>query len=155
MRMSDQSERVHEDGSGTSRVWTFAKGGDEYIRVADTWPLNPKGEILLGLKVEDRFAVANVARSVAVPGIAFAEWGPGDMAWSLKLTVDHAKPYPPAMHEMRAKVFSAVKANKTFFLDGVRLPSIAANLKEEIMIGSGDEATANAGRKLTNRGMPW
>ena len=144
-------------GSGSqgyaSQIWGIS--GDEYIRVADTWPLNPKGEILLGLKVEDRFAVANVARSVAVPGIAFAEWGPGDMVWSLKLTVDHAKPYPPAMLEMRAKVFSAVKANKKVFLDGVRLPSIAANLKEGIMIGSGDEATANAGRKLTNRGMPW
>ncbi|MCC6392819.1 MAG: hypothetical protein IT167_19635 [Bryobacterales bacterium] len=144
-------------GSGSqgyaSQIWGIS--GEQYIRVADTWPLNPKGEILLGLKVEDRFAVANVARSVAVPGIAFAEWGPGDMSWSLKLTVDHTKPYPPAMLEMRGKVFQAVKANKKFFLDGVRLPTIQANLKEGIMIGSGDEATANAGRRLTKRAMPW
>jgi 4-hydroxy-2-oxoheptanedioate aldolase len=144
-------------GSGSqgyaSQIWGIP--ADQYIRVADTWPLNPEGEILLGLKVEDRFAVANVARSVAVPGIAFSEWGPGDMAWSLKLTVDHSKPYPPAMLEMRAKVFSAVKANKKFFLDGVRLPTIESNLKEGIMIGSGDEATANAGRRITKREMPW
>ncbi len=144
-------------GSGSqgyaSQIWGIP--GERYIRVADTWPLNPEGEILLGLKVEDRFAVANVARSVAVPGIAFAEWGPGDMSWSLKLTADHSKPYPPAMLEMRAKVFSAVKANKKFFLDGVRLPTIEANLKEGIMIGSGDEAAANAGRRITKRAMPW
>ncbi len=144
-------------GSGSqgyaSTIWGVS--GDDYIKLADTWPLNPKGEILLGLKVEDRFAVANVAKSVAVPGIAFAEWGPGDMAWSLKLTVDHSKPYPAEMLAMRAKVFQAVKANKKFFLDGVRVGSIAANLKEGIMIGSGDEAAAAAGRKLTKRGMPW
>lgn len=144
-------------GSGSqgyaSQIWGVS--GEQYIRMADTWPVNRKGEILLGLKVEDRFAVANVSRSVATPGIAFAEWGPGDMAWSLKLTIDHSKPYPPAMLEMRSKVFAAVKANKKFFLDGVRLPTVEANLKEGIMIGSGDEATANAGRKLTKRGMPW
>lgn len=144
-------------GSGSqgyaSQIWGIS--GDDYLRVADPWPLNPKGEILLGLKVEDRFAVANVARSVAVPGIAFAEWGPGDMAYSLKLTIDHSKPYPPAMLEMRAKVFSAVKANKKFFLDGVRVATIGANLKEGIMIGSGDEAAANAGRRLAQRAMPW
>ena len=59
------------------------------------------------------------------------------------------------MLELRAKVFSAVKANKKFFLDGVRLPTIETNLKDGIMIGSGEEAAANAGRKITKRGMPW
>ena len=29
--MNDRPERVQEDGSDTSRVWTFAKGGDELI----------------------------------------------------------------------------------------------------------------------------
>lgn len=144
-------------GSGSqgyaSGIWGIS--GEEYIRRADVWPLNPEGEILLGLKVEDRIAVANVEHSVAVPGIAFAEWGPGDMAWSLKLKVDHTKPYPPEMLAMRAKVFSAVKANKKFFLDGVRVGTIAENLREGIMIGSGEEAAAAAGRKLTKRGMPW
>ena len=36
-----------------------------------------------------------------------------------------------------------------------RLPTIESNLKEGIMIGSGDEATANAGRRITKREMPW
>jgi len=144
-------------GSGSqgyaSRIWGIS--GEDYIRRADVWPLNPEGEILLGLKVEDRFAVANVDRSVAVPGIAFAEWGPGDMAWSLKLKVDHTKPYPPEMLAMRMKVFNAVKANKKFFLDGVRVGTIEKSLREGIMIGSGDEAAAAAGRKLSKRAMPW
>lgn len=29
--MSDRPERAQEDGSDTSRVWTFAKGGDELV----------------------------------------------------------------------------------------------------------------------------
>src|SRR3979411_3345994 len=56
---------------------------EEYMDKADVWPLNPNGEILLGLKLEDKYALANVQENTKVPGIAFAEWGPGDMAISL------------------------------------------------------------------------
>ena len=47
------------------------------------WPLNPKGELLLGLKLEDKYALENAEANAKVPGVAFAEWGPGDMAFSL------------------------------------------------------------------------
>ena len=40
-------------------------------------PLNPDGEIFLGLKIENKRALNNVEATVRVPGIAFAEWGPG------------------------------------------------------------------------------
>ena len=45
-------------------------------------PLNPEGEIFLGLKIENKRALSNVEATARVPGIAFAEWGPGDMALS-------------------------------------------------------------------------
>ena len=64
-----------------ARIWGIS--ADEYAEKADVWPLNPKGELLLGLKLEDKYALANAEQNLKVPGIAFAEWGPGDMALSL------------------------------------------------------------------------
>ena len=45
--------------------------------------MNPDGELLFGLKIENPRADANVETSVRVPGIAFAEWGPGDHGFYL------------------------------------------------------------------------
>src|SRR5437763_2973437 len=61
-------------------IWGLSNA--EYLEKADPWPLNPDGELLLGLKIENRRALANVERTLQVPGIAFAEWGPGDMGLS-------------------------------------------------------------------------
>src|SRR5687767_7387884 len=48
-------------GSGSqgfaSQIWGIP--GAEYLRRADVWPLNKEGEILLGVKIEDRHALAN------------------------------------------------------------------------------------------------
>ena len=55
----------------------------EYMRIAEPWPMNPDGELLFGLKIENPRADANVETSVRVPGIAFAEWGPGDHGFYL------------------------------------------------------------------------
>ncbi len=47
---------VGQRGSGgqdsAAAVWGLST--DEYLRRADVWPLNPEGELMLGLKIEDR-----------------------------------------------------------------------------------------------------
>ena len=92
---------------------------DAYGEQADAWPLNPKGELLLGLKLEDKYALENAEASAKVPGIAFAEWGPGDMGMSLGMPDAHDPPYGPEMLAARAKVLAACKANKLAFLEQV------------------------------------
>jgi 2-keto-3-deoxy-L-rhamnonate aldolase RhmA len=64
-----------------AQVWGIST--EEYLDKADAWPLNPNGELLLGVKLEDKYAMANADEILKIPGIAFAEWGPGDMALSL------------------------------------------------------------------------
>jgi 4-hydroxy-2-oxoheptanedioate aldolase len=146
-------------GSGSqgfaSQIWGIP--GDEYIQRADVWPLNPKGEILLGLKIEDRQALQNAEESTRVPGIAFAEWGPGDMSWSLGLVGarERAAGMPPEMTQARARVLAACKAAKIAFLNSVSESTVEAMIKEGVMIGSGNEAAAARGRKFTKRAMPW
>ena len=55
----------------------------KYNHLADLWPLNPKGEIIFGVKIEDTFADEQAAATIALPGIAMAEWGPGDHSYWL------------------------------------------------------------------------
>src|SRR5204862_2696441 len=95
-----------------ARVWGIS--ADEYAEKADVWPLNPNGELMLGLKLEDKYALENAEANAKIPGIAFAEWGPGDMAFSLGVK-NGPGPMPQPMQAARSKVFAAVKANHVFF----------------------------------------
>jgi len=139
-----------------SGIWGVTP--EEYRKLADPWPLNPKGEFLLGLKVEDKYALANAERVCAVPGIGFAEWGPGDMGISLNLPDGHAanRDLHPEMRAARAKVMAAAKANKLAFLNTVRENDIEEMIDEGVRICSGGSAELAArGRKYTKRKMPY
>ena len=89
-----------------------------------------------------------------VPGVAFAEWGPGDMAYSLGVKTGPG-PLPPLMAAARAKVFAATKASKIFFLNSVSADNVVDMIKEGVMIGAANEKAAEIGRKYSKRTMPW
>ena len=128
---------------------------NDYIEKADVWPLNPAGELLIGLKLEDKYALANAEVNTKVPGIAFAEWGPGDMALSLGVRNTGRGPMPEPMQKARAKVLAATKANKIFFLNSMNTNDVVDMLKEGVMMGPANQAAAEAGRQFTKRQMPW
>jgi 4-hydroxy-2-oxoheptanedioate aldolase len=129
----------------------------EYLRRADPWPLNPDGELLLGLKIENTRALANAEAVAAVPGIAFAEWGPGDMGMSLGLPDAHDPPYPAEMVAARNKVLAACKANKLAFLEQVTPDNVVQQIADGVMVGAGKHAAeaAQIGRRHTARAEPW
>jgi len=79
------------------------KGLADYPQKADAWPLNPDGELLFGLKLEDKCALENAEQNLKVPGIAFAEWGPGDMSLSLGVLGPNAE-RDPRMQAARRKL---------------------------------------------------
>ncbi|MGH9720275.1 MAG: hypothetical protein ACRD8O_08685, partial [Bryobacteraceae bacterium] len=128
-------------GSGSqgyaSQMWGVSQ--NEYLKKADVWPLNKNGEILLGLKIEDKIALGNVEKTLKTPGIGFAEWGPGDMGWSLVGLVERQAPatggerrrqeYPPVMMKARARVLAASKVNKVFFLNAVSEADVEDQIK--------------------------
>ena len=112
---------------------------------------------LLGLKIENTRALANAEAVAAVPGIGFAEWGPGDMGMSLGLANAHDPPYPAEMLDARAKVLAACKAHKLAFLDQVTPQNVQDQIAAGVMIGAGKQAAAAAevGRRHTRRPEPW
>jgi 4-hydroxy-2-oxoheptanedioate aldolase len=95
----------------------------EYMRLADPWPLNPAGELLLGVKIEDRECLANAEEIAAVPGIGFAEWGPGDMGLSFGYADAHDPPYPAEMEDARQRVKAACDAAGIAFLSSWNDPN--------------------------------
>src|SRR6195256_3894635 len=135
-----------------ARIWGIS--ADEYGEKADAWPLNPKGELLLGLKLEDKYALENADANSKVPGVAFAEWGPGDMAFSLGVK-NGPGPLPALMQAARSKVFAATKASKIFFLNTMNADNVVDMIKEGVMIGPASQQAAEIGRKYTKRTMPW
>jgi len=135
-----------------ARIWGIS--ADEYGEKADAWPLNPNGELLLGLKLEDKYALENAETNARVPGVGFAEWGPGDMAFSLGVK-NGPGPLPPQLQAARARVLAATKASKIFFLNTVNATNVVDMIKEGVMIGTGSQEAAEIGRKYTKRTMPW
>jgi 4-hydroxy-2-oxoheptanedioate aldolase len=142
-------------GAGTAaQIWGISE--QEYLDKADAWPLNPDGELLLGLKLEDKYALANAEENLKIPGIAFAEWGPGDMALSLGVRgTGNLAETDPRMLAARAKIFAACKANKKFFLNSMNPRNVIDMIKEGVMVGPASPEAAEIGRKFTKRQMPW
>ena len=128
----------------------------EYLDIAEPWPLNPRGELLLGLKIENKRALSNCELSLKVPGISFAEWGPGDMGMSLGFPDNHDEPYPPAMEAARSRVLAACKENGVKFLSSVYDHNVAMRIDEGVSICAGrdGESAAKIGREHTKRTMP-
>src|SRR5437868_1174012 len=124
-----------------AEIWGISQ--EEYLRKADAWPLNPDGELLLGLKLEDKYALANADKNLKVPGIAFAEWGPGDMALSLGVVgTGGGAVNDPRMKDARSTILSACKANHKFFLNTMTPDNVVAMIKEGVMIGPASVETA-------------
>ena len=134
-------------------VWGLDQ--QEYFARAEPWPLNPKGELLLGVKIESPAGLEYCDEILATPGLGFAELGPGDLGLSLGYTSLQRRPYPPEMERARAKVFAACKKNKLAFLEGATPDKIATSLDEGVRVISGhNPETAKAGRAHQKRKMP-
>ena len=140
-------------GSGgqheAARTWGLPVAG--YLERADTWPLNPDGELMLGLKIENRRALENAEASLSVPGVAFAEWGPGDMGMSLGHADAHDPPWPADMLAARGRVKAACDRAGVAFLDVMRADTVTGLIDDGVRIGAATAEVAAIGRRHTGR----
>jgi 4-hydroxy-2-oxoheptanedioate aldolase len=121
----------------------------------EPWPLNPRGELLLGVKLESPEGIANADAICAVPGLGFAETGPGDLSLSLGSVTLLRDPYPPVMQAARDRVFAACRRNRIAFLEGCNPGNIVSRLDEGVRVIAGhSEEAARIGRAHQRRQMP-
>lgn len=140
-------------GSGgqerAAEIWDMPVS--DYLDRADVWPLNPKGELMLGLKLEDRSSLDAAEACIAVPGIALAEWGPGDMGMSFGLKEAHDPPYPEAMLAARRRVKAACDKAGVAFLDVVTPETVESQIDDGVRVGAATEEAAAIGRLYSGR----
>jgi 2-keto-3-deoxy-L-rhamnonate aldolase RhmA len=142
-------------GSEPTAAPVWGVSNEDYLQRCDPWPLNPDGELLLGVKLESPEGVANCEAILAVPGIGFAEMGPGDLGLSLGYTTVPREPYPAAMQASRTRILAACRKHGVAFLEGCTPDNIRARIDEGVRVIAGhNEETAKAGRAHQRRTMP-
>jgi 4-hydroxy-2-oxoheptanedioate aldolase len=134
-------------------IWGIAEA--DYRERCDPWPLNPAGELLLGVKLESPEGVARCDEILRVPGIGFAELGPGDLSLALGYREMPREVYPPEMAEARERVFAACRTNGVAFLELASPADLARKLAEGVRVIAGaTEAMAREGRGHQRRRLP-
>ncbi|MCB1103719.1 MAG: hypothetical protein H7A44_07145 [Opitutaceae bacterium] len=144
-----------------AEIWGVS--AKKYYELADAWPLNPKGELMIGVKIEDADGLRDTESIARVPGLSFAEWGPRDTAYAagnLDAAFDYGrKPGFRGSPEQIAageRVIAACKATGLHILDNAQTSDLVEQLDAGIdIIAGGYEDVAAAGRKHTGRVMPW
>jgi 4-hydroxy-2-oxoheptanedioate aldolase len=140
----------------------------EYLRVADTWPHNPKGEITMGFKLENRRSAQVAEQVMAVKGLAFAEPGPSDNGWShlqwdaIRADITPAQraalPASKRLADDLERIRLAAKANNIKWLG---TGPVGATPEQEIDEGrrmgpaGNNEGKVQADRLYTKRKMPY
>ena len=97
---------IRGDGPTTAaRYWGLTQ--QEYYQRADVWPLNPKGEILAVLQMEDTEGITNLPEILKkVPGIGAILIGEGDLSQELGYPRQYEH---PVVLEWIGKVVKACK----------------------------------------------
>lgn len=139
--------------AAAARYWGISNA--EYYEKADVWSLDPDGEILVGLMIEDQLAIDNLPDMLdQVPGIGLILIGEGDMSQELGIPrqYDH-----PRMQECKRRILEICAEREV----PVGHPHVtAANVEQVLADGyrflmSAPKRTDPAleqGRKLTESG---
>jgi len=147
-----RGRRGHGGQGIAAPVWGVSE--DEYMEKADAWPLNPRGELLLGIKMENARALVNCEVSARVPGIAFGEWGAGDQSMEHGLR-KRPVPLPPQFQADLDRVWKACADAGISFLTIVTPDDITALIDKGLKFCRAyDPKAAEIGRAHTKRQMP-
>jgi 4-hydroxy-2-oxoheptanedioate aldolase len=96
---------VRGDGPHAAcRYWGLTQ--QEYYARADVWPLNPHGEILTFLMIEDQEGIANLDDILRVPGVGCVLIGEGDLSQELGVPRQYEH---PLVKEAMAQIVATCK----------------------------------------------
>ena len=142
-------------GSESTAAPVWGLSTEDYMDRCDPWPLNPRGELLLGVKLESPEGVANCEEIIAVPGLAFAEIGPGDLSLSLGYRTIPQEPFPAEMQKARDRILAACRNRGVAFLQSCTPDDVIAKIGQGVRVFAGhSEAAAIRGRGHQKRKIP-
>jgi len=142
-------------GSEATAAPVWGLSAEDYMERCEPWPLNPNGELLLGVKIESPEGVAHCEEIIAVPGLGFAEIGPGDLSLALGYRTMPREPWPAEMQSARDRILAACRRHGVAFLQLCNEQNIIARIGEGVRVVAGhSEAAASKGRAYQKRTMP-
>ncbi|MBV9550249.1 MAG: hypothetical protein JO256_11320 [Alphaproteobacteria bacterium] len=148
-----------------AHIWGISTA--EYNRVADVWPHNPKGEVTMGVKLENRRSAQVCEEVLSVPGLAFCEPGPSDnglshLGWdAVREDITPAQRAAlPAQRQLEVdleRIRLAAKANNIRWLgNGPPGATPEQQIDQGRRMGpAGSEQNTQADRLYTKRRMPY
>jgi 4-hydroxy-2-oxoheptanedioate aldolase len=116
-------------------LWGGKIGPDEYMRLADVWPLNPEGELLAVIMVETAEGIKNINDILTVPGIGAIVVGSNDLQISLGIgrATRAGEDLAPETTELVLQVAKACTAKGVPW--GVSVPGTEKKLQEFFKLG--------------------
>ena len=149
-----EGKRGHGGQVLASKIWGISE--EEYLEIADPWPLNPKGQLILGIKLENKIAISNAPKTLTVPGICFGDYGLGDISFSLGYKKAIKFPLPKKIINIRNKVWKICKNNKKYFWAQATQESIVEMIDQGLkFIRVYDKSISLKGRAHTKRNKDW
>ncbi len=107
------------------------------------------------MKLESPEGIAHCEEILAVPGLGFAEIGPGDLSLSLGYLTIPREPFPKEMQVARDRVLAACRNNGVAFLQGCTADNVIARIEEGVRVIAGhSETAAIKGRAHQKRKLP-
>ena len=113
----DEGRRGAHGTPTAAPIWGVSQ--DEYVDKADAWPLNPDGELLLGLKLEDKYALANADAEPEGARHRVRRMGTGRHGAVAGRPRPRTRNHGPRWSRRGPRCFAACKANKMFFLNSM------------------------------------
>lgn len=120
----------------------------EYVQHADVWPLNPSGDIMAIIMIEDEVGVKNIGSILEVPGLGAVIFGPYDYSFSSGSFGDTGAPAVKAAWE---KVKEACDRANVPLIGFAGVDDIEAKVKENyrmLLIGTNVDISGGPGKVL-------
>ena len=133
-----------------SYLWGLTQ--EEYRQRAEPWPLNPHGELMLILHIEDKEGAQNIDSILDVPGIAGVTFGPLDYSFTI------GRPAQTSHSDVRAaelRVKESCKRHGIQFIEWVDERDVKQRIEEGykiLVIGSDTNNDFYGGARWGNRG---
>ena len=154
VRGAKQPEPRGVRGNGNMPAsWFWGLSRPEYSLRADTWPLNPQGEILLLMQIETIEGVKNAEAIAKVPGVGMIFVGPNDLSQALGVPGGH-----PDHEAAIQQVLKVCLATKVPCAITVTANDVAKRIKEGFKFVSlpsgGLEAQMDEARRIARENLP-
>ena len=133
-----------------SYLWGLSE--NEYRARADLWPLNPRGDLMAFVHIEDKLGVENIEEILDVPGIAGVTFGPQDYSLSIGLPNQTSHPEVRAAWQRVKRACGRRNIPFIMWADETNIDERIAEGYRMLIIGSDTNTDLGEGPRYGNRG---